>query len=407
MTSLPCRARSGWRLPIGSDGSVTSDSHSARGSRLADSVAGCIEAVTCGRRWQACQDLNRTTRTTRTGGTSRATCCARRAPARRVAGDRSRAAARALRTGIRLHQAHVACSRPATWRARAAAVGDLAGPTARRRRAPRRDRHRCCTGVGDHAGALEHYSRPSNSIQRNAGVPLQPGRRARYLGDVDGAEQDFDAAIALRRTSTRRTTARAQLRRQTPDAQPRRPAARHDRAHARSPAGLVQLHLRAGEGTRGRRDYAARSRACERGRQAEAPLHAYDVDTDLRSSTGSARSTRPIASTVASRVATTRSRSSSSACRAPARRWSSASWQSSGASCAAGELNEFALELIAAHGVGAGRGPRLSRLDFVAATAQRRFQGARRGVPASACDRTRRGPRFIDKLPFNYPLRRA
>ncbi len=69
--------------------------------------------------------------------------------------------------------------------------------------------------VGDHAGALEHYSAAIDLDQRSAEYRFNRAAVRRYLGDAAGAEQDFDAAIALRPDEFEAYNGRAQLRRQT------------------------------------------------------------------------------------------------------------------------------------------------------------------------------------------------
>ena len=69
--------------------------------------------------------------------------------------------------------------------------------------------------VGDHAGALEHYSAAIELDQLNPEFHFNRAAVRRYLGDAVGAEQDFDAAIALRPDEYEAYNGRAQLRKQT------------------------------------------------------------------------------------------------------------------------------------------------------------------------------------------------
>ncbi len=134
--------------------------------------------------------------------------------------------------------------------------------------------------VGDHAGALEHYSAAIDLDQGSAEFHFNRAAVRRYLGDAAGAEQDFDAAIALRPDEHEAYNGRAQLRKQTAThnhvAQLRETIAR-----TRTPAGLVQLHYALAKELEDIEDYPASFASLRQGATLKRSLMRYDVATDL------------------------------------------------------------------------------------------------------------------------------
>ena len=254
--------------------------------------------------------------------------------------------------------------------------------------------------VGDHAGAVEHYSAAIELDQRNAEFHFNRAAVRRYLGDAVGAEQDFDAAIALRPDEYEAYNGRAQLRTQAPDhnhvLQLREAIAR-----ARSPAGLVQLHYALAKELEDLEDHAAAFESLRHGASLKRSLMRYDVGTDL------GIIERICDVYTAERFAGRREGGEGAAAIfviGLPRTGTTLVERILGSHpyvCAAGELNEFGLELTRqVSALAAGRP--LSRLDFVDATTRVDFKSlGRRYLERTQPYRDDR-PLFIDKLPFNY-----
>ena len=100
---------------------------------------------------------------------------------------------------------------------------------------------RCCCSWAGTTRALAQYTLAAGLDTRNPEFIFNRAAMQRYFGDIDGAEQGFDAVIKLRPSEYEAYNARAQLRTQTAErnhvAQLRDVIAR-----TRDPAGLTQLH---------------------------------------------------------------------------------------------------------------------------------------------------------------------
>ncbi len=236
--------------------------------QMADRVAGCIEAGDLRQALEASQDLNRHHPDYAYGLVPRELVAAQdAAPARRAADDRSRAAARAFRPVPAAPRAlparsrrHGGCGR---CRRRAA------GPTPGRRRAPRRDSAHCCTGWAIMRARWSITPPPSNSTSVNPEFHFNRAAVRRYLGDAVGAEQDFDAAIALRPDEYEAYNGRAQLRKQTA-AHNHVAQLRDTIGRTRSPAGLVQLHFALAKELEDIEDHPASFESLRQGADAQA-----------------------------------------------------------------------------------------------------------------------------------------
>jgi tetratricopeptide (TPR) repeat protein len=254
--------------------------------------------------------------------------------------------------------------------------------------------------LGDNANALVHYSK---AIELDPGSAEHYFNRAavqRYFGDVAGAEAGFDQAIALKPEEFEAYNGRAHLRTQTVE---RNHIAQLQEviARTRTPAGLIQLHYALAKEYEdiGRYDEAFAS--LKEGADTKRRHMQYGVATDLeivakiRESYGppmfdghiaGCESPDPVfilgmprtGTTLVERILGSHSQVFS-----------------------AGELNNFSLELIPLVRK-AARGTRLSRVEFVAASAAVDFRAL--GAAYIAATRPLRDarPRFIDKLPFNY-----
>jgi tetratricopeptide (TPR) repeat protein len=254
--------------------------------------------------------------------------------------------------------------------------------------------------VGDHPGALEQYSAAIELDRHNPELHFNRAAVRRYLGDAIGAEQDFDVAIALRPEEYEAYNGRAQLRKQ---------AAAHNHvaqlretiARTRSAAGLVQLHYALAKELEDLEDHAAAFASLRTGAALKRSLMRYDVATDLGiiericdvytadcfdghiEGCDKAEAIFVIGmprtgTTLVERIL-----------------------GSHPDVCAAGELNEFGLELTRqVSALAAGRS--LSRHAFVDATARIDFKALGQRYLERARPYRDGRPVFIDKLPFNY-----
>jgi tetratricopeptide (TPR) repeat protein len=366
--------------------------------QMADRVTGCIEAGDLRQALEACQELNRH-HPDYSYGWYLASWVLRRT---RRWPDALRTIERALQLDpadrFRLHRARCLLE-----------SGDMAGAVAAAselRGRPLADAAlhgelgTLLYRVGNHAGALEHYSAAIDLDHGSGELYFNRAAVRRYLGDAAGAEQDFDAAIALRPDEYEAYNGRAQLRRQTA-ARNHVAELRDTISRTRTPAGLVQLHYALAKELEDLEQYAAAFASLRQGAALKRSLMRYDVATDL----GIIDRIREVYA---------------------AERFDGqyAGFDDAGAIfvigmprtgttlverilgshpdvCAAGELNEFGLELTRQVATQAAGHPQ-SRLEFVDATTRLDFKvlGQRylERVRPLRDDR----PVFIDKLPFNY-----
>ena len=366
--------------------------------QMADRVTGCIEAGDLGQALEACQELNRH-HPDYAYGWSLASWVLRKT---RRWPDALRTIERALQLDpadrFRLHRARCLLE-----------AGDMAGAvTAARELRGRPLADAVLHGelgtllyrVGNHAGALEHYSAAIDLDHGSAEYHFNRAAVRRYLGDAEGAEQDFDAAIALRPDEHEAYNGRAQLRRQT--ATRNHVAELRDAiSRTRTPVGLVQLHYALAKELEDLEEHAAAFASLSKGAALKRSLMRYDVATDL----GIIDRIREVyaAERFDGQCAGFDNAEAIFVIGMP-RTGTTLVERILGSHpdvFAAGELNEFGLELTRQVAtLAAGRA--LSRLEFVDATTRLDFKvlGQRylERVRPLRDDR----PVFIDKLPFNY-----
>jgi tetratricopeptide (TPR) repeat protein len=254
--------------------------------------------------------------------------------------------------------------------------------------------------LGEHGPALDQYER---AIRRDGGKSEHHFNRAailRYLGDSTGAEAAFDAAIALNANEFEAYNGRAQVRTQTRERN-HVDELRRIIARTRAPAALVQLHYALAKELEDLGEYDSAFASLQRGAGIKRRHMQYAVDTDLgilskiRETFGSGLfdgqiagcdSSDPIFIVGLPRTGTTlveRILGSHSAV------------------FAAGELNQFSLELISLVREKLGT-RRTSRLEFVAASATVDFRALGEAYIAATRSLRDSRTRFIDKLPFNF-----
>jgi len=254
--------------------------------------------------------------------------------------------------------------------------------------------------LGDNASALIHYTKAIDLDPASAEHHFNRAAVQRYFGDVAGAEAGFDAAIALKPDEFEAYSGRANLRTQTRErnhvAQLKEVIAR-----TRSPAGLTHLRYALAKELEDIGDFDESFASLKMGADIKRRHMQYSVDTDLQIiakicevyGTGmfdghiqGCDSADPIFIIGMPRTGTTlveRILGSHSSV------------------FAAGELNQFSLELIRL--VGAATGPkRPSRLEFVAASATLDFRALGEAYISATRPLRDDRPRFIDKLPFNF-----
>jgi tetratricopeptide (TPR) repeat protein len=254
--------------------------------------------------------------------------------------------------------------------------------------------------TGDHAGALAHYTRAIELDRRTALYHFNRAAVHRYLGDLDAAERDFDAAIALQPDDSEAYNSRAHLRTQRPE---RNHIEQLEQALARcgSVTGHVQLFHALAKEYEDVGEYERSFARLRQGADLKRRHMRYSVETDLAiierirevygprmfdghvpgSDDGSAifvigmpRTGTTLVERILDSHPSVRS---------------------------AGELNEFGMELARLTGRLPG-GPASSRLEFVDRTSLLDFRAL--GEAYLRATRPMRGdlPRFVDKLPFNY-----
>lgn len=254
--------------------------------------------------------------------------------------------------------------------------------------------------LGDNANALVHYTKAIELDPGNAEHYFNRAAVQRYFGNVAGAEAGFDRAIALKPEEFEAYNGRAHLRTQTRDRN-HIVQLQDVIAHTRSPAGLVQLHYALAKELEDLGEHDAAFESLEQGAGIKRRHMRYGVATDLeivtkiRDTYGSpmfdghitgCESPDPIFILGMPRTGTTlveRILGSHSQV------------------FPAGELNNFSLELIPLVRK-ATRGRRLSRVEFVAASATVDFRTLGEAYVATTRPLRDARPRFIDKLPFNF-----
>jgi tetratricopeptide (TPR) repeat protein len=168
--------------------------------------------------------------------------------------------------------------------------------------------------LADYPAALRHFSRAVELEPRNPEFVFNRAALLRYMGDAAGAEAGFDAVIALKPDEYEAYNARSQVRTQTAERN-HVPQLRALLERTIVPAGVVQLSYALAKELEDLGEDAASFAALRRGADTKRRHMRYDVARCSARTCSSGR--RP--------VTTATIRSSSSACRAPARRSSSAS----------------------------------------------------------------------------------
>jgi tetratricopeptide (TPR) repeat protein len=254
--------------------------------------------------------------------------------------------------------------------------------------------------LGEHVAALAQYDRALRHDGRNAGHHFNRAAVLRYLGDSEGAEAGFDAAIRINPAEYEAYNGRAHVRPQTRERN-HVEELRRVIASTREPAGLVQLHFALAKELEDIGEYETAFDNLSAGAGIKRRHMQYSVETDLqiiskiRETFGPGMfdghiqgfgSADPIFIVGMPRTGTTlveRILGSHSAV------------------VSAGELNHFSLTLIPL--VRKLAGPkRPSRLEFVEASAHVDFRALGEAYLAATRPLRDERPRFIDKLPFNF-----
>ena len=254
--------------------------------------------------------------------------------------------------------------------------------------------------LGDHKNALQHYSRAVELDGSNAEFLFNRGAVQRYLGDAAGAEQSFDAAIALNPFEYEAYNARSQLRTQTLGRN-HIERLRQQVTRTSAPVGLTQLCYALAKELEDVGDFEGAFDALKRGADVKRRHMHYNVETDLQiidkirevygpelfdGHVAGRDCVDPIFILGMPRTGTT----------LVERILSSHSQVYS-----AGELNNFSLDLLRLVKQTISPQP-ASRLDFVTATARLDFRALGGAYLQSTRPLRDASPFFIDKLPFNY-----
>lgn len=254
--------------------------------------------------------------------------------------------------------------------------------------------------LGEHSAALAQYDRALRHDDRNAGHHFNRAAVLRYLGDSEGAEAGFDAAIRINPAEYEAYNGRAHVRSQTRERNHIDELSRVI-AGTRGPAGLVQLHFALAKEQEDIGNYDAAFDSLATGAGIKRRHMQYSVETDLQiiakigatfgpgmfdghlQGSGNAD---PIFIVGMPRTGTTlveRILGSHSAV------------------FSAGELNHFSLTLIPlVRQMSAPRRP--SRLEFVEASARVDFRALGEAYIEATRPLRDERPHFIDKLPFNF-----
>ncbi len=254
--------------------------------------------------------------------------------------------------------------------------------------------------AGDQAKALEAYDRAVALAPNHAAFIFNRATVRRFLGDLAGAETDYDRVIALTPADCEAYKNRSDLRTQTPE---RNHVAELERVLARVSGDwrdAVQLEFALAKELEDLGRYEQSFRHLQSGAFKRRQHLRYEVDTDVATvdwiieafpitasqPVSGAADDAPIfilglprsGTTLVERILGSHSQVSS-----------------------AGELNEFALALVAAVTREGGRAA-LPRRELVARSAHLDFAALGRDYLARAHRVAAVGPRFIDKMPLNY-----
>lgn len=254
--------------------------------------------------------------------------------------------------------------------------------------------------TGDHAAALDHYTRAIELDGRSAQYHFNRAAVHRYLGDIDAAERDFDAAIELQPEDYEAYNSRAHLRTQSQERNHLEQLERVLAACGSAPGRVHLCHALAKE----YEDTGSfeRSFAClQEGAALKRRHMRYSVEADLdiierirqvygpRMFDGHVPGCEDDSAIFVigmPRTGTTlveRILDSHPLVRS------------------AGELNEFGIELVRLAGRLPG-GPAGSRLEFVDRTATLDFRSLGEAYLRATLPLRGATPHFVDKLPFNY-----
>jgi tetratricopeptide (TPR) repeat protein len=254
--------------------------------------------------------------------------------------------------------------------------------------------------VGDHAGALEHYTRAIELDLSSAQYRYNRAAVHRYLGDIEAAELDFDAAIRLRPDDYEAYNSRAHLRTQTAE---RNHIEQLERllVGCTSVPGRVQLCFALAKELEDINAYERSFVLLRQGADLKRRHMRYSVEADLdiiariRQVYGPRMFDGQVAgcdddsaifvigmprtgTTLVERVLDSHPQVRS-----------------------AGELNDFGTELVRLASRLPG-GPASSRVEFVDRTARLDFRALGEAYLRATQPLRAGTPRFVDKLPFNY-----
>ena len=366
--------------------------------RLSEQVAVCIETGDIRRAFDTCQELNRRY-PDHPYGWYLASFLMKKARRTR---DALHAIDRALRLDplprYRLHRAQ--CLLQLGNRAAVAAEAATLKESRFGDAAMHADAGTLLYEVGDHAGALAHYTRAIELDGRDAQYYYNRASVHRYLGDADAAERDFDAAIAIRPEDCEAYHGRAHLRTQSPE---RNHIQQLEQALSRteSVTGQVQLCYALAKECEDIGDFERSFASLKQGADLKRRHMQYTVDSDLgiierirevygpRMFDGHVDGSEDEAAIFVigmPRTGTTlveRILDSHPLVRS------------------AGELNDFGVELVRLAGRLPG-GPTASRLDFVDRTTALDFRSLGEAYLRATRPMRDERPHFIDKLPFNF-----
>ncbi len=253
---------------------------------------------------------------------------------------------------------------------------------------------------GDHAAALDQYDRSLRLDTRNAGNHFNRAAVLRYLGDSAGAEAGFDAAIAINPGEYEAYNGRAHVRTQTSERN-HVEELRLAIARTRESAGLVQLRYALAKELEDLGEFDSAFDSLAAGAGLKRRQMRYSVETDLQILSRIRETYGP--GSFDGRVAGFESPDPVFIVGLPRTGTTLVErvLASHPAVFSAGELNHFSLALIPL--VRKAAGPRrLSRLEFVDASARVDFHALGQAYMDATRPLRNTRPHFIDKLPFNF-----